>query len=330
MCKRFASKGENFMQDTTLPVRLLPFHFVAASLTSPTKTSTDFCDTITATSDMAILMVQDGTFRVHTQKEVYTLSRGNCLFLNSHQTYQLSNPNRAGAQADLLLFNPDFLFGDFDTVLTDKYLIPFLHSAHCSSFLLPKDNDQFAFGSVFDSIKALLAEKPFAYELSCKELLCKLFRMLLTYSRSLTIAQSTKAAETTKVVASPSSYDITRIKEAMAFFQENYMNPVALEEIADAIHLSTSECCRCFRRTVGATPMEYLNKYRILESIKRIKAGDAIADNISNLAYSVGFNSPSYYNLVFRRYFDCTPSKFKRKFTPALVPMADTEFIAQT
>jgi AraC-like DNA-binding protein len=47
-----------------------------------------------------------------------------------------------------------------------------------------------------------------------------------------------------------------------------------------------------------------------------MKAGDAIADNISNLAYSVGFNSPSYYNHVFRRYFDCTPSCYKRKFIP--------------
>jgi AraC-like DNA-binding protein len=321
MCKRIDSKGENFMQDTTLPVRLLPFHYVAASHGKPNKTRTDFWDSITTTSEMALLLVQDGAFRVHTQKEVYTLSRGNCLFINSHQTCQLSNPNREDAQADLLLFNHDFLFGDFDIVLTDKYLIPFLRSAHCSSFLLPKDNDQFAFGSECDSIKALIAEKPFAYELYCKELLCKLFRMLLTYSQSLTAAEPT---------ASPSSYDIMRMKEAMAFFQENYMNPVALEEIADAIHLSTSECCRCFRRTVDATPIEYLNKYRILESIKRIKAGDAIADNISNLAYSVGFNSPSYYNLVFRRYFDCTPSKYKRKFTPALVPMADTGIIAQT
>jgi AraC-like DNA-binding protein len=302
------------MQDTTLPVRLLQFSFSAVSHGCPDANMAAFLESVTTTSEMSVLLVQDGSLQVNTKKDGYTLSQGDILFLNSHQTYQLTDVERKDTKADLLLFNPDFMFSEFDTSLTSQYLLPFLKSAHCSSFLLPEGEAQLSYRSICDSIRVLLDEKPFAYELSCRELLCKLYRMILTYSRERTSAVQSKRT------SSPSSYDITRIKEALAFFQENYMNPIALNEIADAIHLSISECCRCFRRTVDATPIEYLNKFRIMESIKKMKAGDAIADNISNLAYSVGFNSPSYYNQIFRRYFDCTPSIYKRKFIPAFHP----------
>jgi AraC-like DNA-binding protein len=298
------------MHDTNLPVRLLQFSFSVGSKAISGNQAKDFLNSVTTTSEMTILSVTKGNLQVITPDKVYSLSSGDRLFLNSRQTYHVTSINQGSFEGDLLLFHPDFLFGEFDTVLTCKYLIPFMNNPHCGSFLLPKGDDPYDFESICDSVKVLIDEQSFAYELTCKELLCKLFRMLLSYSRELA---DTKQSKATSV---PSCYDITRMKEAMAFFRENYMNPIALEEIADAIHLSTSECCRCFRRTVDATPIEYLNKYRILESIKRIKAGDAIADNISNLAYSVGFNSPSYYNLIFRRYFDCTPSKYKRKFAP--------------
>jgi AraC-like DNA-binding protein len=303
------------MHDTNLPVRLLQFSFSVGIKANSGNQTKDFLNTDITTSEMTFISVTKGNLQVSTHDKVHSLSSGDRLFLNSRQTYKVSNLSQESFEVDLLLFHPDFLFGEFDTVLTGKYLNPFMKAPPCGSFLLPKSNETYDFGSLCDSIKVLIEDQSFAYELTCKELLCKLFRMLLTYSRELTDAHQSKAASV------PSSYDITRMKEAMAFFQENYMNPIALEEIADAIHLSSSECCRCFRRTVNATPIEYLNKYRILESIKRIKAGDAIADNISNLAYSVGFNSPSYYNLIFRRYFDCTPSKYKRKFAPVTLPL---------
>ena len=40
--------------------------------------------------------------------------------------------------------------------------------------------------------------------------------------------------------------------------------------------------------------------------------GSAEADSIADLAASVGFNSPSYYNKLFRKYLNCTPTEYKK------------------
>ena len=71
------------------------------------------------------------------------------------------------------------------------------------------------------------------------------------------------------------------------------METVTLEDISSSIMVSKSECCRCFKRTLNVTPFEYLMKYRILESTKRMHRKPL--DSISEIAGSVGFNNTSYY-----------------------------------
>lgn len=88
------------------------------------------------------------------------------------------------------------------------------------------------------------------------------------------------------------------------------METVTLEDIADSIMVSKSECCRCFKRTLGVTPFEYLMKYRIMESTKRMHRRPQ--ESISEIAGSVGFNNTSYYNKIFKKFMDCTPTEFKK------------------
>ena len=87
------------------------------------------------------------------------------------------------------------------------------------------------------------------------------------------------------------------------------METVTLEDISSSIMVSKSECCRCFKRTLNVTPFEYLMKYRILESTKRMDRKPL--DSISEIAGSVGFNNTSYYNKIFKKYMDCTPTEYR-------------------
>ena len=87
------------------------------------------------------------------------------------------------------------------------------------------------------------------------------------------------------------------------------MEAVTLDDIANSIMVSKSECCRCFKRTLGITPFEYLMKYRIQESAKRIQRRPQ--DSISEIAGSVGFNNTSYFNKIFKKYMECTPSEYR-------------------
>ncbi len=64
-----------------------------------------------------------------------------------------------------------------------------------------------------------------------------------------------------------------------------------------------------FKETVGATPMEYLTRWRMLLAGDRLKSSD---DSISEVASSLGYESESAFGKAFRRVMGCSPRQYSR------------------
>jgi AraC-like DNA-binding protein len=62
-----------------------------------------------------------------------------------------------------------------------------------------------------------------------------------------------------------------------------------------------------FTEAFSLTFQEFLLRYRILEACKELRHPNI---SVANVAYSVGFNDPSYFARVFRRYFGLSPSEY--------------------
>ena len=50
------------------------------------------------------------------------------------------------------------------------------------------------------------------------------------------------------------SYDEKRVRKAMEYIHKHYAENISLENIADEIYISKSECCRSFKRILNMTP----------------------------------------------------------------------------
>lgn len=233
------------------------------------------------------------------------LSPGEGVFLNQNQLHSIHTPKGDTCSVYTLKFHPSFLFGYGQTHMSIKYLTPVLSSPALHSLILHKDNPDTA--DILSDVKSGISccrSGHFGYELEIKSILCRIwYRLLLLADTadSLNLPQNTQAA-----------IDNDRIKQAILFIEEKHMDALTLDEIAASIHVSKSECCRCFQRALGVTPFEYLMKYRIFESTRKMMRGDPAAASISTLAASVGFNSPSYYNKLFKKYMNCTPTEYKK------------------
>ncbi len=107
------------------------------------------------------------------------------------------------------------------------------------------------------------------------------------------------------------------MKQAMLFIRKHHADPISLEEIADSIHISKSECCRCFSRTLQMTPFEYLMRYRILEATKKMIEQIKEPMSIADIALSVGFNNVSYFNKLFKKFLGCTPTYYRTHKIPS-------------
>jgi AraC-like DNA-binding protein len=83
-----------------------------------------------------------------------------------------------------------------------------------------------------------------------------------------------------------------------------------LQALAKRAGMSRSTFAEKFKRTVGASPMEYVTRWRML------LAGERLANSrepVSAIALSLGYESESAFSTAFRRVMDCSPRQYGRR-----------------
>ena len=83
-----------------------------------------------------------------------------------------------------------------------------------------------------------------------------------------------------------------------------------VSNLASEIGLSRSQLLRKVKFLTGISANQLINNIRLEEAAKKIKESDCTA---SEIAYQVGFSSPSYFNKCFLKLFGCTPGEFKNQ-----------------
>lgn len=250
-------------------------------------------------------LVKTGTAIFNLGDESIEVEAGSAIIINEGRIHSIENKN---PQKDCIiismLFNTDYLFGKDSAFLSAKYQEPIVNNQSFRYTLFTPDTKHGRSG--IDCINSLLKtnlDKNYGYEIITKSLLCDLWMQLLTISSN----------ESANKVSVLSILDEERVKYAISYINANYAKALTLDEISDSVHLSKSECCRCFKRATSLTPFEYLMRQRILESARKMQRNDPISSSIAELADSVGFNNASYYNRIFKKYFGDTPTKCKER-----------------
>jgi AraC-like DNA-binding protein len=82
---------------------------------------------------------------------------------------------------------------------------------------------------------------------------------------------------------------------------------VTIQDLAEALHLSTGHLSRVFRRTTGTTLEGFLILQRV-ELAKRVLLDPRL--NVAEVAERCGFCNPAYFASVFKKYVNCTPREF--------------------
>ncbi len=93
--------------------------------------------------------------------------------------------------------------------------------------------------------------------------------------------------------------------------------PWTLQSLAACVGMSRSVFALRFREIVGATPMEYLTRWRMLLAADRLKSSP---DGLSAIAQSLGYASESAFGKAFRRVMGCSPRQYTRSTAPCTMP----------
>ncbi len=103
---------------------------------------------------------------------------------------------------------------------------------------------------------------------------------------------------------------ILQLRTVLDYIDENYSQPITLEQLAGSVGMSSKYFCRFFNQMTHRTPMDYLNYQRIEHACYALGSTE---ESVTEVAYGCGFNDLSYFIKTFRKYKGVTPGQYAAK-----------------
>ena len=244
-------------------------------------------------------VVLHGKVSVTIGTDSFILSHGDGFFVNSGVLHSATRLDGDHCCMLSIVFHPRLIGGTSDTIYYKKYVLPILRCPKLQGF-------QFHSGTPWQKKASGFIEKAWRasvdeiedYELDIWNALSNLLALLVHHLPSESSRKSIW-----------SESDDIRIKKMLKFIAGDYMNEIHTADIASAANISESECLRCFHKTIGITPIQYLKNYRIEQAAQLLLSSSL---SITDIAYDTGFQSPSYFIRIFRECKGSTPTEFRR------------------
>jgi AraC-like DNA-binding protein len=104
----------------------------------------------------------------------------------------------------------------------------------------------------------------------------------------------------------PKVYLYRRIVQAKLFIDRNYADKIDLSNISDEAYFSKFHFIRLFKSIYGKTPHQYLTSVRMDKALLFLKENQSVSD----VCFSVGFESLSTFSGLFKRMQGISPSLY--------------------
>ncbi len=98
------------------------------------------------------------------------------------------------------------------------------------------------------------------------------------------------------------------LKRLQTVLDEHITDPeFSSDRFGKLMHISRTQLHRKLKAIVGMSASEFIRSQRLKLAIHLLKESDA---TISEIAYQVGFNTPSYFSKCFKEVYNCTPNEY--------------------
>ena len=153
------------------------------------------------------------------------------------------------------------------------------------------------------------------YEHGADAYIAKPFSLRLLLSRIENLIESrkklsqvlSKGVEDDEISNLSNETDKSFLKQLRKIIQENLANSdLSVEQIGDEIGLSRVQLYRKVKSLTGYSPVEMLRKARLMRARHLLQTTDK---SVSEVAYAVGFSTPSYFSKCYKEEFDLQPAQ---------------------
>ncbi|MDE6286464.1 MAG: helix-turn-helix domain-containing protein, partial [Muribaculaceae bacterium] len=107
------------------------------------------------------------------------------------------------------------------------------------------------------------------------------------------------------------SLDEKLIEHAVRYVDDHMSSPdLSVEDLAAELGMSRVHLYKRLKQITGKTPIEFIRVLRLKRAAQMLRESQL---NISEIAYSCGFNNPKYFSRYFREEFGVLPSQYQEK-----------------
>lgn len=160
------------------------------------------------------------------------------------------------------------------------------------------------------------------------EALLRLLRLLERPADVLVLGRLLKQEIMYHLITAPGGGTLTRgimggereraVSEAISWIRTHYDVPLRIAELAETVHLSPSVLHRRFKAATVMSPLQYQKQVRLLEARNLLMREGAEAGNV---AFQVGYESPSQFSREYRRMFCATPLQDAQQLRNAVLAL---------
>ena len=244
--------------------------------------------------EIEIVVLYEGNVSLETAKESIILKKGDGVFINSEELHYFKKLGDEKCVLISYVFDKSFVIGDKGSIIERKYIEPLVQNKTLSLFKISEKLSR-----KLEEVFFEYEDKKFGVEINIRNILSSVLLEIIIENREKLIEKKTYK-----------NLDNQRIKGMLDFIQKNYSNELTLKEIGEAVFIGERETLRCFARTIGISPIEYLKKYRVKVAANLLTTTDL---PVTEICIQCGFNSPSYFSKSFQRVFNVTPREYRKK-----------------
>lgn len=243
--------------------------------------------------EIEIVVLYEGNVSLETAKESIILKKGDGVFINSEELHYFKKIGDEKCVLISYVFDKSLVIGDKGSIIERKYIEPLVQNKTLSLFKISE-----ILSRKLEEVFFEYEDKKFGVEINIRNILSSVLLEIIIENREKLIEK--------KIYK---NLDSQRIKGMLDFIQKNYSNELTLKEIGEAVFIGERETLRCFARTIGISPIEYLKKYRVKVAANLLTTTDL---PVTEICIQCGFNSPSYFSKSFQRVFNVTPREYRK------------------
>ena len=243
--------------------------------------------------------IMEGSCTIAAGGHRTTLKAGQGFFINSGILHGCWDFENSGCVFHSIVFHPRLISGSADSSLHLNYVLPLMDNSSLEWMIFSPSLpwQQEALDAVEKAWQACCKGDP-GYEFHVRN---DLSNLVLTLWQHMPPEQTSAEKKTQR--------ETSRIKTMLAYIHQNYHLPLSVAQIASVVSVSESECLRCFRTSIGSTPIQYLKYYRLQQAASLLISTDK---KITDIALCCGFQDVSYFTKSFREQMLCTPAEYRK------------------